>query len=77
MFLQTGAAALAAASVLGRAHAAGSEEIKVGLVGCGGRGSGAANNAMQADKRVKITAVGDVFRDRVDGAKKNLKAVGK
>ena len=41
--------------------------IKVGLIGCGGRGTGAADNAMDADPNVKIVALADVFKDRLDG----------
>jgi predicted dehydrogenase len=40
--------------------------IKVGLVGCGGRGSGAAQQAMAADPNVRLTAVGDAFADRAE-----------
>jgi predicted dehydrogenase len=49
-------------------HAAGSDVIKIGLVGCGGRGKGAAENAMTADKQVKLVAIGDVFEDKVNDA---------
>ena len=47
------------------AHAAGDDVLKVGLIGCGGRGNGAAVNAMNADPNVKLTAMGDVFPDRL------------
>lgn len=70
-FLQASAAA-ASLAVLRSAHADSKEEIKVGLIGCGGRGNGAAVNATQADKRVRIVALADVFADRVNNAKKNL-----
>lgn len=42
--------------------------IKVGLIGCGGRGTGAAAQALQADPDVIITALGDIFEDRLDTA---------
>jgi myo-inositol 2-dehydrogenase/D-chiro-inositol 1-dehydrogenase len=42
--------------------------IKVGLIGCGGRGTGAAAQALQADPDVVITALGDVFEDRLETA---------
>jgi predicted dehydrogenase len=61
-----------AASVPG-VHAAGNEEIKVGLIGCGGRGNGAAENCLHADKAVKLHAVGDVFPDKSDRAAKQFK----
>jgi predicted dehydrogenase len=46
-------------------HAAGDDMLRVGLIGCGGRGTGAANQALQADPRVKLTAMGDLFEDRL------------
>lgn len=48
------------------AHAAGSDVIRVGLVGCGGRGTGAASQALKADPQVKLMALGDVFADRLE-----------
>jgi predicted dehydrogenase len=47
-------------------HAAGSGTIKVGLVGCGGRGSGAAVQALTADSGARLVAVADAFQDRID-----------
>ena len=67
-------AALAAGLPLARgAHAAGSDVIKVGLIGCGGRGSGAAANAMNAGPDIRLVAMGDVFEDRLQGARERLK----
>src|SRR3989442_5868702 len=43
-----------------------SETLKIGLIGCGGRGSGAANQALNADKNVALTAVADAFEDRLN-----------
>ena len=54
-------------------HAAGSGVIKVGLIGCGGRGSGAAANAMNAGKDVRLVAVADVVPERTETARKLLK----
>lgn len=77
-FLRTSTAAALGATMLGQlsvarsAHAAGSDVLKVGLIGCGGRGSGAAANSLNADPNVKLTALADVFEDRVAGALKNL-----
>lgn len=63
------AAALAAPAafslVAPRAYAAGSDTLKVGLVGCGGRGTGAALQALRADPGVVLWAMGDVFADRL------------
>src|SRR3954465_14142836 len=50
----------------GRAYAAGDDTLKVGLVGCGGRGSGALKNALLADKNIKVTAMADLFLDKID-----------
>jgi myo-inositol 2-dehydrogenase / D-chiro-inositol 1-dehydrogenase len=47
--------------------------LKAGLVGCGGRGTGAAINFLNAGPNVQITAIGDVFQDRVDRCRASLK----
>jgi predicted dehydrogenase len=47
-------------------------KLKVGLVGCGGRGSGAASDAMTADSNVELWAAGDVFQSSIDGSLRNL-----
>ncbi len=44
------------------------DTLKVGLVGCGGRGTGAASQAMNADPNVALTAVADIFQDRIDAS---------
>ncbi len=54
-------------------HASGSSTIKIGLVGCGGRGSGAAEQALKADSGTKLVAVADAFQDRIDEHLSNLK----
>ncbi len=54
-------------------HAAGSDEIKVGLIGCGGRGTGAASQfLLSTDTPVKLWAMGDIFRDQLDASYKLL-----
>lgn len=53
-------------------HAAGSDTIKIGLIGCGGRGTGAATQALAADKGLVLWSMGDVFKDRLDAAHKNI-----
>jgi predicted dehydrogenase len=57
-------------------HAAGSGTIKVGLVGCGGRGTGAAEQALKADSGNKLVAVADAFQDRIDDHLSELKGSG-
>lgn len=69
-----GAAALGAMAIPKAVHAADDGVIKIGLVGAGGRGSGAAINALNADENAKLVAIGDAFEDRARGALKNLKA---
>ena len=54
-----------------------SDTLRIGLIGCGGRGSGAANEALGADKNVELVAMGDVFEDRLKASLNNLKANGK
>jgi predicted dehydrogenase len=54
-------------------HAQGKERLRVGLIGCGGRGTGAALDAAAADPAVEIYALGDLFKDRVDGCLNHLK----
>jgi predicted dehydrogenase len=62
-----GAAALGGLSLARSAHAAGQEEIKIGMIGCGGRCSGAASESLNAGKFVKLKAMYDVFDDRLKG----------
>ena len=50
--------------------------LKAGLVGCGGRGTGAAEDFLSAGDGLQITAIGDVFKDRVDTCREALKAKG-
>jgi predicted dehydrogenase len=74
-FLKTATAAGSAAALLASgnfAFAGGSEQIKIGLVGCGGRGSGAAADALQADPGVHLTAIADVYKSQIDRSLGNL-----
>src|SRR4051812_19723072 len=43
-----------------------SRKIRLGLIGCGGRGSGAAAQALTADSNSQLWAMGDVFREQID-----------
>ncbi len=56
--------------------AADGRELKVALVGCGGRGTGAALNILAAANGIKITAFADVFADKIDECLENLKSNG-
>ncbi len=66
------AAALSFPSVLRAAP--NTAKLKVGLIGCGGRGLGAASQALTADSHMELTAIGDAFTDRLDKGLKTLEA---
>jgi predicted dehydrogenase len=70
-----GAGALAVSSGLTvpLVHAAGSSAIRVGLIGCGGRGTGAAEQALTADSNARLVAMADAFSDRLDDSLSTLK----
>lgn len=68
----TGAAL--ASQVATTAHAAGNSTLKVALVGCGGRGTGAASQALHADPETMLVAMADAFPDRLEGSLNTLKA---
>ena len=70
-FVKNGAVLGAAAAALPRfgfAQVKGSDRIKVALIGCGGRGTGAACNMIAADPNIKIVALGDLFPEKLDKA---------
>ena len=79
-FLKTTGTSLVAGSAMARdAFAQNStidstETIKVGLIGCGGRGTGAAAQALAADKNVKLVSMGDAFTDRLEKSLESLNA---
>jgi len=70
----TAAGAVLADGMAPRVHAAENNQIKIGFVGCGNRGMGAARQALFADPNVKLFAVADVFPDKSQGAVKALKS---
>jgi hypothetical protein len=57
----------------GFAQESAGQTLRVGLIGCGGRGTGAAAQALAADSIVKLVALGDVFPDRLQGSLDALK----
>jgi predicted dehydrogenase len=69
-FVKTAAAASLAASIPGTLglFAAGTDAIKIGVIGCGGRGTGAAIDCLRAAPGVEVVALGDLVQDRVDSA---------
>jgi myo-inositol 2-dehydrogenase / D-chiro-inositol 1-dehydrogenase len=75
-FLMTSTAATIGLGMLGNAHAAGSDSIKVGLIGCGGRGTGAAENICEAagtSYNIKLHAMGDVFEDHLKNCRDHVR----
>jgi predicted dehydrogenase len=70
-FLKTTGLITASTALIGagapKIHAASDNTIRIGLVGCGGRGRGAAIQALRADDLTELVAVGDAFQDRAQG----------
>lgn len=75
-FLKHSAAAAAGAAMLSSlsssVYAAGDDAVKIGLVGMGGRGTGAANQALSTEGKVKLVAVADAFWDVIDDQLKQI-----
>ncbi|OYV84001.1 MAG: hypothetical protein B7Z73_15725 [Planctomycetia bacterium 21-64-5] len=77
-FIKTSSAAMIGGSLLGSlgvarsAHAGVDETIKIGLIGCGGRGTGAAKDVMNSNHKVKLVAMGDAFEDRLNGSLRGI-----
>jgi predicted dehydrogenase len=72
-FLKTAAVVTGTLAIPRNAHGAGSDLLKVGLIGCGGRGTGAATQALNADKNVQLFAMADAFDDRLEQSLRQLK----
>ena len=78
-FLKAGTASAAGLALAGRlniaraAHAAGGDELKIALIGCGGRGTGAVANCFEACANVKLVAVADAFADNAQSCLVNLR----
>ncbi len=78
-FLKTASAAVAASSlgsIAAGAHAAGDDTLKVGLIGCGGRGTGAAAQALNAHPKNVLVAMADAFGDKLESSLNVLKGQG-
>ncbi len=77
-FVKTSATAVASLSAFSlglpsAAYARGSDTVRVGMVGCGNRGAGAATNCLEADDGVRIVAIADPFQDRIDNGLAKMK----
>ena len=73
----TTVASVAAASqvdIAGSAYAGAGDALKIGLVGCGGRGTGAAEQALTADRGCVLVAMGDAFGDQIESSHQALKS---
>lgn len=79
--LKTGAVAATTLAIAGamvnKVYAAGSDRIKVGLLGCGGRGNGAIRQCMGADPGIEVIATADLFHHKAKGTADKLKAEDK
>jgi len=63
------------ASIQPKIYAAGTETMKIGLIGCGGRGTGAAGQALNACKRAKLVAMADAFEDRLEQSYRSIRKI--
>ncbi|MBN2508182.1 MAG: Gfo/Idh/MocA family oxidoreductase [Verrucomicrobia bacterium] len=70
--LLAGASLAGALDVSRGAHAAGGDTVKVGLIGCGGRGAGAVASALTVSHYAQLTAMADAFGDRLEASRKSL-----
>ena len=71
-FVKTSSLALGATVALSHAQVSPGETLRIGLVGCGGRGTGAAADALHSDNNIKLVAMGDVFPDRLKSSLETL-----
>ncbi len=74
-FIKSSVAASLAAAIPGGLglHAQGTDMIRIGVIGCGGRGTGAAIDCLDAARGVEIVAMGDLFMDRIESSLKAIK----
>ena len=59
-------------SGLSYGHSSVDDTIKIALIGCGGRGTGAAQQALSTSQNVKLVAMADAFQDRLEESYKNI-----
>jgi predicted dehydrogenase len=71
-FMRGSAVALTSAMIGPAAFAQGTDTIRVGLIGCGGRGTDAARNCVQAAPGIEVVAMGDLFPDRLGWSRGKL-----
>jgi len=68
----SGLGAVSLLSGTNRIFAAGSDKIRIGLIGCGGRGTYDTGNCLNCAEGVELVAMGDLFKDRVDRCRGTL-----
>jgi predicted dehydrogenase len=73
-FIKTSAAlgAVTLASGTNRIFAAGSDKVRIGLIGCGGRGTNDTTKCLSSAENVELVAMGDLFKDRLDSCRQRL-----
>jgi predicted dehydrogenase len=73
-FIKTSAALGAASLAVGtnRIYAAGSDKVRIGLIGCGGRGTHDSTKCLNSTENVELVAMGDLFKDRLDRCRRTL-----
>jgi len=67
------AATVSIAGMTSRIYAVGSDKIRVGLIGCGGRGTYDTDNCLTAGEGVELVAMGDIFKDRLENCRETLR----
>lgn len=81
-FIKSSSLAVAGGTMLGglslarAAHPYGDETIRIGVIGCGGRGTSAAAHAMNTSGATRLVAMGDAFDDRIQAALRGLSRYG-
>ena len=80
VFLKTSTAGVGAAiggslALARSVHAAGSDTLKIGMIGCGPRGTGAAVNALNADENAKLVTMADMFPEILQASRLNVKNI--
>ncbi|HLA38576.1 MAG TPA: Gfo/Idh/MocA family oxidoreductase [Candidatus Glassbacteria bacterium] len=76
-FLKTSSRIAAGGALAGffigrESRSAGSDPLRIGLVGCGGRGTGAADNILSGAENVRLVALADLYSDRLEKCRKTL-----
>ena len=73
----TGGALLSSSfTIEAMANSSGNKKLKLALVGCGGRGTGAAVQALRADNDGELVAVADAFSDRIESSLRAISDFG-